>query len=128
MNRQYIDTPHAPAALGPYSQAVKDGEYVFFSGQIPLDPDNPESEVHGNIKEQTVQVLENIHAILSESGLSPDDVVKTTVFMTDLKGFAEMNEVYALFFKENRPARSTVEVSNLPKNALLEIELVARMR
>ena len=119
-----ISTNMAPAAIGPYSQAIEVGNLVFTSGQLPIDPAKgafPE----GGIKEQARQSLLNIQAILKEVGLTMNNVVKTTVFMADMGDFADMNEVYAEFFSEPYPARSAVAVKTLPKGAMLEIEVVA---
>ena len=119
-----ISTKKAPAAIGPYSQAIRVGNLVYTSGQIPIDPATG-AFVEGGIKEQTRQSLTNVRAILSEAGLAMSDVVKTTVFMADMNDFAEMNAVYAEFFAEPYPARSAVAVKTLPKGALVEIEVVA---
>ena len=119
-----ISTTKAPAAIGPYSQAIRVGNLVYTSGQIPIDPATG-NFVEGGIKEQTRQSLTNIKAILEEAGLSMADVVKTTVFMADMNDFADMNSVYAEFFAEPYPARSAVAVKTLPKGALVEIEVVA---
>ena len=119
-----ICTKKAPAAIGPYSQAIRVGNLVYTSGQIPIDPATG-AFVEGGIKEQTRQSLTNVRAILSEAGLAMSDVVKTTVFMADMNDFAEMNGVYAEFFAEPYPARSAVAVKTLPKGALVEIEVVA---
>jgi 2-iminobutanoate/2-iminopropanoate deaminase len=119
-----ISTTKAPAAIGPYSQAIKVGNLVYTSGQIPIDPQTG-SIVEGSIKEQTRQSLTNVKAILEEAGLTMANVVKTTVFMADMNDFAEMNAVYAEFFSEPYPARSAVAVKTLPKGALIEIEVVA---
>lgn len=119
-----ISTTLAPAAIGPYSQAIKVGNLVYTSGQLPIDPATgafPE----GGIKEQTRQSLTNVKAILKETGLTMSNVVKTTVFMADMNDFADMNAVYAEFFSEPYPARSAVAVKTLPKGALVEIEVVA---
>lgn len=121
--KKTISTENAPPAIGPYSQAVAAGQLVFCSGQIPLDRTG--KPVEGGIAAQTRQVLDNISAVLKAAGLSTRDVVKTTVFMTNLSQFAEMNSVYQEFFPADPPARSTVEVSALPKNALIEIEVLA---
>lgn len=118
-----IITPNAPGAIGPYSQGVTLGDLVFVSGQTPLKPDG--SLVSGTVAEQTEQCLKNVTAILLAAGLTPDRVVKTTVYMTDLGKFAEMNEVYAKHFKAPYPARATVQVSALPKGANVEIDAVA---
>ena len=119
-----ISTKKAPAAIGPYSQAIRVGNLVYTSGQIPIDPATG-ALVEGGIKEQTRQSLTNVRAILAEAGLAMSDVVKTTVFMADMNDFAEMNAVYAEFFSEPYPARSAVAVKTLPKGALVEIEVVA---
>ena len=119
-----ISTTKAPAAIGPYSQAIKVGNLVYTSGQIPIDPVTGVF-VEGGIKEQTRQALTNVQAILEEAGLTMKNVVKTTVFMADMNDFADMNAVYAEFFAEPYPARSAVAVKTLPKGALVEIEVVA---
>lgn len=119
-----ISTQKAPAAIGPYSQAIRVGNLVYTSGQIPIDPATG-AFVEGGIREQTRQSLTNVRAILAEAGLAMSDVVKTTVFMADMNDFAEMNGVYAEFFAEPYPARSAVAVKTLPKGALVEIEVVA---
>lgn len=119
-----ISTAKAPAAIGPYSQAIQVGHLVYTSGQIPIDPATGQF-VEGGIKEQTRQSLLNVKAILEEAGLTMENVVKTTVFMADMGDFAEMNAVYAEFFSELFPARSAVAVKSLPKGALVEIEVVA---
>ena len=122
--KKVISTSKAPAAIGPYSQAIQVGNLIYTSGQIPIDPATGQL-VEGGIKEQTRQSLSNIQAILQEAGLTMASVVKTTVFMADMADFAEMNSVYAEFFTEPYPARSAVAVKTLPKNALVEIEVVA---
>ena len=122
--KQAISTKKAPAAIGPYSQAIQVGNLVYTSGQIPIDPATGEF-AKGGIKEQTRQSLTNVKAILDEAGLSMSNVVKTTVFMADMNDFADMNAVYAEFFTEPYPARSAVAVKTLPKGALVEIEVVA---
>ena len=119
-----ISTKKAPAAIGPYSQAIQVGNLVYTSGQIPIDPATGEF-AEGGIKEQTRQSLTNVKAILEEVGLTMSHVVKTTVFMADMNDFADMNSVYAEFFTEPYPARSAVAVKTLPKGALVEIEVVA---
>ncbi|MBP5257915.1 MAG: RidA family protein [Prevotella sp.] len=119
-----ISTQKAPAAIGPYSQAIKVGNLVYTSGQIPIDPSTG-NFVEGGIKEQTRQSLTNVQAILEEVGLTMGNVVKTTVFMADMNDFAEMNAIYAVFFSEPYPARSAVAVKTLPKGAVVEIEVVA---
>lgn len=122
--KQVISTSQAPAAIGPYSQAIRVGNLIYTSGQIPINPATG-SFVEGGIKEQTRQSLTNIKAILEEAGLTMAHVVKTTVFMADMNDFADMNAVYAEFFAEPYPARSAVAVKTLPKGALVEIEVVA---
>ena len=124
--KKVISTTKAPAAIGPYSQAIKVGNLVYTSGQIPIDPATG-SFVEGGIKEQTRQSLQNVKAILEEAGLTMANVVKTTVFIADMNDFAEMNAVYAEFFAEPYPARSAVAVKTLPKGALVEIEVVAEV-
>ncbi len=118
-----VQTENAPAAIGPYSQAIKAGGLVFVSGQIPTDPATGEF-VAGGIKEQTEQVLKNLSAVLSAAGSSLEQVVKTTVFLADMAEFAAMNEVYARFFTGDAPARATVAAAGLPRNARVEIEAV----
>jgi 2-iminobutanoate/2-iminopropanoate deaminase len=119
-----IQTDGAPQAIGPYSQAVKTGGFVFASGQIPLDPASMQI-VEGDVRIQAARVLENLQAVLEASGSSLEQVVKTTVFLADMNDFAAMNEVYATFFGATRPARSTVEVARLPRDARIEIDVVA---
>ena len=119
-----ISTKKAPAAIGPYSQAIQVGNLVYTSGQIPIDTATGVF-AEGGIKEQTRQSLTNVKAILEEAGLSLNNVVKTTVFMADMNDFADMNSVYAEFFTEPYPARSAVAVKTLPKGAMVEIEVVA---
>ena len=126
MMKKVISTTKAPAAIGPYSQAIQVGNLVYTSGQIPIDPATGVF-VEGGIREQTRQSLLNVKAILEEAGLTMSDVVKTTVFMADMDDFADMNAVYAEFFAEPYPARSAVAVKMLPKGALVEIEVVAGM-
>ena len=121
-----ISTQKAPAAIGPYSQAIQVGNLVYTSGQIPIDPATG-SFVEGGIKEQTRQSLSNVRAILEATGLTMANVIKTTVFLTDMANFADMNAVYAEFFTEPYPARSAVAVKTLPKGALVEIEVVAEI-
>ena len=121
-----ISTINAPAAIGPYSQAIYVGNLVYTSGQIPIDPATG-IIVEGGIKEQTRQSLTNVKAILESAGLAMGNVVKTTVFLADMNDFAEMNSVYAEFFAEPYPARSAVAVKTLPKGALVEIEVIAEV-
>lgn len=120
-----ISTTNAPAAIGPYSQAIKVGGLVFVSGQLPIDPATG-AFAEGGIKELTRQSLTNMKAILEEAGTSMANVVKTTVFLADMNDFAAMNEVYAEFFAAPFPARSAVAVKTLPKGALVEIECIAQ--
>jgi 2-iminobutanoate/2-iminopropanoate deaminase len=122
--KKVISTKQAPAAIGPYSQAIRVGTLVYTSGQIPINPATGVF-VEGGIKEQTRQSLTNVKAILEEVGLSMSNVIKTMVFMADMSDFADMNAVYAEFFTEPFPARSAVAVKSLPKGALVEIEVVA---
>lgn len=124
MMKEIVSTKHAPEAIGPYSQAIKVGNMVFLSGQIPTDPGTGEF-VSEDIAEQTRQVLRNLSAVLEASGANLDDVVKTTVFLADMDDFAVMNEVYAEYFGMDKPARATVEASKLPRNAKVEIECIA---
>jgi len=114
--RVKIHTEHAPAAIGPYSQAIKTGDFVFASGQIPIDPQTGEF-VAGGIREQTERVLKNLAAVLEAAGTSLDQVVKTTVFLADMGEFAAMNEVYGKFFTDVPPARATVAAAGLPRDA-----------
>ncbi|HEY8343118.1 MAG TPA: RidA family protein [Calditerricola sp.] len=118
-----IHTDKAPAAIGPYAQAVRVGNLLFTSGQIPLRPDG--TLVEGGIAEQTKQVLENLRAIVEAAGGTLANVVKTTVYLRDMNEFAAMNEMYAQYFGEHRPARSTVQVARLPKDVAVEIEAIA---
>jgi 2-iminobutanoate/2-iminopropanoate deaminase len=124
MSRRIIVTPDAPKAVGPYSQAVAVGNLLFCSGQIPLDPVTGQL-LQGDVTEQTTLVLENLSAVLRANGMSFANVAKTTVFLTDLGDFAAMNDVYALYFPSNQPARSTIQVAALPKGARVEIEATA---
>lgn len=121
---EVISTVDAPQAIGPYSQAMKHNGLVFISGQIPFDPATGVL-LTGDITEQTLRVLKNLSAILAAAGSSPDKVLKTTVFLKDMNDFAEMNKVYGEFFGNHKPARATVEVSRLPRDVAVEIELVA---
>jgi 2-iminobutanoate/2-iminopropanoate deaminase len=126
MTKQIVSTNSAPAAIGPYSQAVKVGNFVYTSGQIPLDPETGKL-VDGDITAQAERVLNNLSSLLEASGTSIDKVVKTTCFLTNLDDFQAFNEVYARYFGEGQPARSTVEVSRLPAGATVEIECVAEL-
>jgi 2-iminobutanoate/2-iminopropanoate deaminase len=123
--KKIVSTKNAPAAIGPYSQAVDSGDLVFVAGQVPIFPAEGKI-VEKSIAGQTRQVLENIKAILSAAGLEMDSVVKTTVFLASMGDFREMNEVYAEYFAANPPARATIEVSALPLGARVEIEAIAR--
>ncbi len=122
--KKAIATSNAPAAIGPYSQAIEAGGMVFVSGQIPVDPATG-SFVEGGIREMTHRSLTNIKNILAEAGLTMDNVVKTTVFLADIDDFAEMNEVYASYFGGTAPARSAFAVKDMPKGARIEIECIA---
>jgi 2-iminobutanoate/2-iminopropanoate deaminase len=124
--RQAVSTPSAPAAIGPYSQAIKAGHLLFVSGQVPIDPASGQI-VAGDIAQQTRRVFENIGAILSAAGLSFDAVVRTTVYLADMNEFAAMNEVYATYFSAPAPARATVQVSRLPRDARVEIDAIATL-
>lgn len=123
MNRM-ISTENAPAAIGPYSQAVQAGNMMFVSGQLPMDPVTMDF-VSEDVQEQTRQCLFNLMAILESAAFSREDIVKVTVFLKDMNDFAKMNEIYATFFTDHKPARAAVEVARLPKDALVEIEAVA---
>ena len=124
MNKEIIQTQHAPAAVGPYSQAIRIGQFVYTAGQIPLDPANGKM-VEDDITTQAERALRNLQAVLNAAGGSLDDVVKTTVFLQDMAEFGAMNAVYAQFFGQNPPARSAVQVAALPLGARVEIEAVA---
>src|SRR5690242_9953057 len=126
MEKTIVSTTNAPAAIGPYSQAVKAGNMLFTSGQIPLLPTG--ELLTGNIQEQTHQVSKNLQAVLTEAGASFADVVKATVFIADMNQFGEINEVYAQYFGDNRPARSTVQVARLPKDVGVEIDLICVLK
>ena len=123
--KEIINTDKAPAPIGPYSQAVKSGRIVYTSGQIPIDPATGDI-VSGGVREQAIQVLENLKAVLEEAGSTLENVLKTTVFLADMADFPEVNTIYAEYFgEENAPARSTVQVAALPMGCLVEIEAVA---
>ena len=124
--RQPVSTEQAPKAIGPYSQAIRAGQLVFLSGQVGFDPATGQL-VPGGISEQTHRVLQNIGAILSAAGLSFDHVVKTTVFLADMNDFAAMNDIYASYFRSPAPARSTVQAARLPRDAKVEIEVIAQV-
>jgi 2-iminobutanoate/2-iminopropanoate deaminase len=123
--KKIISTSDAPAAIGPYSQAIRSGNLIFCSGQIPLDPKSGEM-AEDDIDAQTRRVLDNISGLLKSEGLSLGDVLKTTIFLTDLGNFQIVNEIYGSYFTNQPPARSTVQVSALPKGAKIEIEVIAR--
>jgi 2-iminobutanoate/2-iminopropanoate deaminase len=120
-----VVSPNAPAPVGPYSQAISDGSYLFCSGQIPLDPNTMEM-VPPDIRMQTKQVMENLKAVLEAGGASLGSVVKATIFLQNMTDFAACNEVYASYFSDPFPARSCIEVGKLPRNSLIEIEAIAR--
>lgn len=122
--KKIISTSEAPGAIGPYSQAVRSGRFVFCSGQIPLDPKSGQI-ITGDIASQTRRVLDNIAAVLKAEGLTFDNVVKTTIFLTNLSDFQTVNDIYGSYFKQDPPARSTVQVSALPRGANVEIEVIA---
>lgn len=119
-----ISTENAPGAIGPYSQAVKAGNMIFCSGQIPIDPATGEF-VSSDVAEQTRQVLKNLTAVLEAAGSNLNNVVKTTVFLADMNDFTAMNEIYAEFFSDNKPARATVQAARLPRDARVEIDCIA---
>ena len=122
-----ISTPNAPGAIGPYSQALEAGDFLFLSGQIPLDPANGQL-VDGGIAEQTHQVLKNIGAVLSAAGSSYAQVVKTTVYLQDMADFATMNEIYGGYFAAPAPARATIQAAALPRNVRVEIDAIAYLK
>ena len=122
--KEIVSTEHAPRAIGPYSQAVRSGNFLFASGQIPIDPATGEF-VAGGITEQTEQVMRNVSAILEAAGAGLQQVVKTTVFLADMDDFTAMNEVYGRFFGADPPARATVQAARLPRDARVEIEAIA---
>jgi len=122
--KEIISTERAPQAIGPYSQAVRAGNLVFASGQIPIDPETKEF-VSGGVAEQTEQVLKNLKAVFEAAGIGLDQIVKTTVFLADMNDFTAMNEVYGKYFAENPPARATVQAARLPRDAKVEIDAIA---
>jgi 2-iminobutanoate/2-iminopropanoate deaminase len=124
MNRTIINTNNAPAPIGPYNQAIKTGNLLFVSGQVALKPGTNDM-ANADIVEETHQVLENLKAILSEAGMNFSNIVKTTIFLSDMDLFGQVNEIYAKYFEGNFPARETVAVKGLPKNANVEISVVA---
>jgi len=124
--KKVIYTSKAPAAIGPYSQAIEVGNMIYTSGMIPINPMDG-NLVNGSIEEQTEQVLENLSALLEEAGSSLEKVVKTTVFIKNMDDFAKINQIYGTYFIENYPARSCVEVARLPKDVLIEVEAIATL-
>ncbi|MCP4748012.1 MAG: RidA family protein [Desulfobacteraceae bacterium] len=124
MTKEIISTDKSPAAIGPYNQAIKKGNLLFTSGQIPLDPVSGEV-VQGDVQAQSKRVMENLKAVLNAGGASMDDVVKTTCFLNDMSDFLKFNEVYQSYFGDNAPARSCVAVDRLPKDVLVEVEAIA---
>jgi 2-iminobutanoate/2-iminopropanoate deaminase len=125
--KEAVSTPEAPGAIGPYSQAIRAGDYLFISGQIPLDPATG-ALVPGGIADQTHRVLQNLGAILRAAGSTFDQVVKTTVYVADLSEFAAMNEVYATYFPAPAPARATIQAARLPRDVKVEIDLIAYLK
>ena len=126
MEKRIVDTDLAPSAIGPYSQAIRIGDFLYTSGQIALNPSTMEM-MNGNIEDETEWVLKNLEAILKADGLSLDRVINTTVYLTDLGEFAKMNLVYEKFFASNKPARACVQVAALPKGAKVEIDAIAHI-
>jgi 2-iminobutanoate/2-iminopropanoate deaminase len=124
MEKKIIVTPKAPAAIGPYSQAIRIGSFLYTSGQIPLDPETMKM-ITGDIEMETEKVLKNIEAILKADGLDLNNIIKTTVYLTDLSEFTRMNQVYEKFFSKTKPARACVQVAALPKGAKVEIDAIA---
>lgn len=127
MDKRIINTPNAPAPIGPYSQAVASNGTLYISGQIPIDPSSGEL-ISSGIQDETHQVMKNLKAILEKASVSFNHVVKTSIFVADMGDFAAINEVYGSYFGENPPARETVEVSTLPKNVNVEISCIATLR
>jgi len=126
VSREPVSTSNAPAAIGPYSQAIRAGGFLFLSGQIPLDPATG-ALVSGDIADQTRRVFDNLGAILTAAGVSFDHVVKTTVYLADMNEFAAMNEIYATYFKSPAPARATIQAARLPRDVRVEIDLIAHV-
>jgi 2-iminobutanoate/2-iminopropanoate deaminase len=124
MNKRVIHTDKAPKAIGPYSQAIQAGNFLFLSGQIPIDPASGEL-VKGDIREQAQRVLENLKGVLESQNLGMEDVVKVTIFMKDMGKFSQVNELYRTYFPSSPPARSTVEVARLPRDVEIEVEAIA---
>lgn len=123
--KEVISTKDAPAAIGPYSQALKVGNTLYLSGQIPIDPKTNQVNNHGSIEDQTKLVLENLKAVLAANGMTMNDVVSTTVFLKDLNDFAKMNTIYGDYFSQKPPARATVQVARLPRDVSIEISAIA---
>ncbi|MEZ4231907.1 MAG: RidA family protein [Polyangiaceae bacterium] len=126
ITRQSIRTSEAPAAIGPYSQAVRSGDLLFLSGQIPLDPSSGQL-VDGSVADETRRVMENLRAVLNAAGCNFEHVVKTTIYLMDMADFTQVNEVYATYFDKEPPARATVQVAGLPKGVRVEIDAIARV-
>jgi 2-iminobutanoate/2-iminopropanoate deaminase len=126
MKKKIVATPKAPAAIGPYSQAIRIGGFLYTSGQISLDPETMKM-ITGDIEMETEKVLKNIEAILKADGLDLNNIIKTTVYLTDLSEFTRMNQVYEKFFSETKPARACVQVTALPKGAKVEIDAIAHL-
>jgi 2-iminobutanoate/2-iminopropanoate deaminase len=124
MKKKIVATPNAPAAIGPYSQAIRIGDFLYTSGQISLDPETMKM-ITGDIEMETEKVLKNIESILKADGLNLNNIIKTTVYLTDLSEFTRMNQVYEKFFSETKPARACVQVAALPKGAKVEIDAIA---
>ena len=124
MRKQIINTPHAPSPIGPYSQAVRAGDWIFISGQIPINPATGELNMD-TIQNETTQVMENLKAVLTEAGVTFESVVKTTIFLSDMSLFPSVNEIYGSYFTGDYPARETLAVKTLPKNVNVEISMVA---
>ena len=124
MKKEIIETEKAPKAIGPYSQAVVAGEFIFLSGQIPVDPENGRL-IKGSIEDQTKRVIENLRAVLDAAGSSLENVVKTTIYLASMSDYATVNEIYSSYFRGSRPARATVEVARLPRDVKIEIEAIA---
>ena len=124
MKKRIIHTNQAPTAIGPYSQAIRIGDFLYTSGQIALDPESGQF-LFGEIEEETEQTIKNISAIIQAEGLNLENVIKTTVYLSDLKNFERMNQVYEKYFSENKPARACVQVAALPKGAKVEIDAIA---
>ena len=124
MEKKIVATPKAPAAIGPYSQAIRSGDFLYTSGQISLDPETMKM-ITGDIEIETEKVLKNTEAILKADGLDLNNIIKTTVYLTDLSEFTRMNQVYEKFFSETKPARACVQVTALPKGAKVEIDAIA---